>query len=87
MYRAVISFLFLMLLVGTTIALNPQATREARDLWEEFKPTVLGWRDKFAEVVRAFLGVRSGESSPPNPIQPDIQMELIITLKTSHSGL
>lgn len=87
MYRSVISFLVLVLLVGIVIALNPQANKEAMDLWEEFKPTVLGWRDRFVEVVRAFLGVRSDDSSPPNPVQPDIQMELIITLGGNDSGL
>ena len=55
MYRAVISLVVLVLLVGWTISINPQAREEATELWEEAKPTVVAWKDKAVEVLQGSL--------------------------------
>ena len=55
MYRSVISLFVLVLLVGWMISINPQAREEAIELWEEAKPTVVGWRDKVVEVFQGFI--------------------------------
>lgn len=77
MYRPVISFLILTLLVGTVIAINPLARQEATELWEETKPTLIAWRDKALEVVQSLITGGSETQIEHGPIPPELNIEII----------
>jgi len=80
MYRSVISFLILTLLVGSAIAINPQAREEATDLWEETQPTLLAWKDKALEVFQDLLNGGSEAQIDHEPLPPELNIDFIITL-------
>jgi hypothetical protein len=80
MYRSVISFLTLTLLVGSVIAVNPQAREEATDLWEETQPTLLAWKDKALEVFQDFINGGSEAQIDHEPLPPELNIDFIITL-------
>jgi hypothetical protein len=80
MYRSVISFLVLTLLVGSVIAINPQAREEATDLWEETKPTLVAWKDKALEVVQDLINGGSEAQIDHQPVSPELNIDIIITL-------
>lgn len=85
MYRAVISLFILALLVGTVIAINPQAREEATDLWEETRPTLVGWKDKVLEVFQDVISSETDVHIVPEPISPDINIDIIIALRGDSS--
>ena len=80
MHRSVISLLILTLLVGSTIAINPQAREEATDLWEETQPTLLAWKDKALEVLQEFVNGGSEAQIDHEPIPPELDLDFIIIL-------
>ena len=87
MYRSVISWFVLFLLVGWVISINPQAREEATDLWEEAKPTVVAWKDKIIDV---FQGLITGETDPQidhEPVSPELNIDVIITFSNKGSSL
>jgi hypothetical protein len=83
MYRSVISFLILTLLVGSAIAINPQAREEATDLWEETQPTLLAWKDKALEVFQDLLNGGSEAQIDHEPLPPELNIDFIITLNNA----
>jgi hypothetical protein len=83
MYRSVISFLTLTLLVGSAIAINPQAREEATDLWEETQPTLLAWKDKALEVFQDLLNGGSEAQIDHEPLPPELNIDFIITLNNA----
>lgn len=86
MYRSVISLLILTSLVGTLIAINPQARQEATLLWEEARPTLVGWRDRTFEVFRTLLSGDPDAQIEHEPVLPEQNIEFIITLNTIESS-
>jgi hypothetical protein len=80
MYRSVISFLILTLLVGSAIVSNPQAREEATDLWEETQPTLLAWKDKALEVVQDLINSGSEAQIDHDPLPPGSDIDFIITM-------
>ena len=87
MYRAIISWLVLFLLVGWVISINPQARKEATDLWEEAKPTLVGWKDKVVEVFQDFFNSGSDARIDHEPISPELNIDVIITFNNKGSSL
>jgi hypothetical protein len=83
MYRSVISFLILTLLVGSTIAVNSRAREEATDLWEETQPTLLAWKDKALEVFQDLLNGGSEAQIDHEPLPPELNIDFIITLNNA----
>jgi hypothetical protein len=81
MYRAVISFLLLLLLVGSVIAANPRARQEATDLWEEARPTVVDWKDKAIEILLSFILGRVDAQIDHDPVPPPREIELLIVFR------
>jgi hypothetical protein len=80
MYRSVISLLVLTLLVGSAIAINPQAHEEATDLWEETQPTLLAWKDKVLEVFRDLINGGTEAQIDHEPIPTELDIDFIIIL-------
>jgi hypothetical protein len=87
MYRSVISLLILVLLVGSVIAINPQAREEATELWEETKPTLAAWKDKALQVFQDLLHGGSEAQIEHEPIPPRLNTDVIITLNHSEYSL
>jgi hypothetical protein len=77
MYRSVISWFVLILLVGWMIAINPQAREEATELWEEAKPTVVAWRDKVVEVFQGFISGGMDAQIEHEPVSPELNFDII----------
>lgn len=77
MYRAVISLFVLVLLVGWTISINPQAREEATELWEEAKPTVVAWKDKAVEVLQGFINGGTDAQIDHEPVSPELNSDVI----------
>ena len=77
MYRSVISLFVLVLLVGWMISINPQAREEATELWEEAKPTVVGWKDKVVEVFRGFISGGADAQIDHEPASPELNIDII----------
>ena len=77
MYRSVISLLILTLLVGTLIATNALAREQATELWEETKPTLVGWKDKAVELIQGLLTGGSEAPIEHKPIPPELDIEII----------
>ena len=77
MYRSVISFLLLTLLVGSVIAINPQAREETTDLWEETKPTFVAWKDRILEVFRELIYGGFDAQIEHDPVSPKWDIEII----------
>lgn len=80
MYRSVISFLLLTLLVGSVIVINPQAREEATELWEETKPTFVAWKDKIFEVFRELIYGGFDAQIHHEPVSPKLDIEIINAL-------
>jgi hypothetical protein len=87
MYRAVISWLLLFLLVGWVIYINPQARQEATDLWEEAKPTVVAWRDKVVEVFQDLINDGNNPRIDHDPVSPELNIDVIVTFNNQSSSL
>ena len=87
MYRSVIAFLLLTLVVGSAIAIHPQAREEATDLWEETQPTFVAWKDKAIEVLLEFIHGRSEAQIEHEPVAPELDIEFFITLSNRESAL
>ena len=87
MYRSVISWFVLFLLVGWVISINPQAREEATDLWEEARPTLVGWKDKVVEVFQDLINNASDARIDHEPISPELNIDIIITFKYQSSSL
>ena len=87
MYRSVISWLLLFLLVGWVIYINPQARQEATDLWEEAKPTVVAWRDKVVEVFQDFINGGNDSRIDHEPVSPELNIDVIVTFNNHSSSL
>jgi len=85
MYRAVISLLVLVLLVGWMISINPQAREEATELWEEAKPTVVAWKDKAVEVLQGFINGGIDVQIDHEPVSPELNLDLISTFYNRYS--
>jgi len=85
MYRAVISLLVLILLVGWMISINPQAREEATELWEEAKPTVVAWKDKAVEVLQGFINGGIDVQIDHEPVSPELNLDLISTFYNRYS--
>lgn len=85
MYRAVISLLVLVLLVGWMISINPQAREEATELWEEAKPTVVAWKDKAVEVLQGFINGGTDVQIDHEPVSPELNLDLISTFYNRYS--
>lgn len=85
MYRAVISLLVLVLLVGWMISINPQAREEATELWEEAKPTVVAWKDKAVEVLQGFINGGTDIQIDHEPVSPELNLDLISTFYNRYS--
>ena len=77
MYRSVISLFVLVLLVGWTISINPQAREEATELWEEARPTVVAWRDKVVEVFQGFINGGTDTQIDHEPASPGLNIDVI----------
>ena len=77
MYRSVISFFVLVLLVGWVISINPQAREEATDLWEEAKPTVVEWKDKVIEVFQGLINGGADAQIDHEPVSPELNIDVI----------
>ena len=73
MYRSIISWFLLFLLVGWVISINPQAREEATDLWEEAKPTVVAWKDKVVEEFQGFFSSGADAQIDHEPCFPRIE--------------
>jgi len=87
MYRSVISWFVLFLLVGWVISINPQAREEATDLWEEAKPTVVAWKDKVIEEFQDFFNNGPEAQIDHNPVSPELNIDVIITFNNKGSSL
>lgn len=87
MYRSVISWLLLFLLVGWVIYINPQAREEATDLWEEAKPTVVAWRDKVVEVFQDLINGGNNARIDHEPASPELNIDVIVTFNNHSSSL
>jgi hypothetical protein len=87
MYRAVISWLLLFLLVGWVIYINPQARQEATDLWQEAKPTVVAWKDKVVEVFQDFINSGNHARIDHEPASPELNIDVIVTFNNQSSSL
>ena len=87
MYRSVISWFVLFLLVGWVISINPQAREEATDLWEEAKPTLVAWKDKVVEVFQDLINNGSDARIDHEPISPELNIDVIITFNNKGSSL
>jgi len=85
MYRAVISLLVLVLLVGWMISINPQAREEATELWEEAKPTVVAWKDKAVEVLQGFINGGTDVQIDHEPVSPELNLDLISAFNNRYS--
>ena len=85
MYRSVISFFVLVLLVGWVISINPQAREEATDLWEEAKPTVVDWKDKVIEVFQGLINGGPDAQIDQNPVSPELNIDVINALNMGSS--
>jgi hypothetical protein len=77
MYRSVISLFVLVLLVGWMISINPQAREEAIELWEEARPTMVAWRDKFVEVFQGFINGGTETQIEHEPASPELDIDVI----------
>jgi len=86
MYRSLISWLLLFLLVGWVIYINPQARQEATDLWEEAKPTVVAWRDKVVEVFEDLINGRNDARIDHEPASPELNLDVIVTFNNQSSS-
>jgi hypothetical protein len=87
MYRSVISWLLLFLLIGWVIYINPQAREEATDLWEEAKPTVVAWKDKVVEVFQDFINGGNDARIDHEPVSPELNIDVIVTFNNKGSSL
>jgi hypothetical protein len=87
MYRTVISWLLLFLLVGWVIYINPQARQEATDLWEEAKPTMVAWKDKVVEVLQDLVNGGNDARIEHEPASPELNIDVIVTFKNQSSSL
>ena len=85
MYRSVISFFVLVLLVGWVISINPQAREEATDLWEEAKPTVVEWKDKVIEVFQGLINGGADAQIDHEPVSPELNIDVINAFNTGIS--
>jgi len=85
MYRAVISLLVLVLLVGWMISINPQDREEATELWEEAKPTVVAWKDKAVEVLQGFINGGTDVQIDHEPVSPELNLDLISAFNNRYS--
>jgi len=85
MYRAVISLLVLVLLVGWMISINQQAREEATELWEEAKPTVVAWKDKAVEVLQGFINGGTDVQIDHEPVSPELNLDLISAFNNGYS--
>jgi len=87
MYRSIISWFLLFLLVGWVISINPQAREEATDLWEEAKPTLVAWKDKVVEVFQDLINNGNDARIDHEPISPELNIDVIITFNNKGSSL
>jgi hypothetical protein len=87
MYRSVISWFLLFLLIGWVIYINPQAREEATDLWEEAKPTVVAWKDKVVEVFQDFINGGNDAQIDHEPVSPELNIDVIVTFNNKGSSL
>jgi hypothetical protein len=87
MYRSIISWFLLFLLVGWVIFINPQARAEATDLWEEAKPTVVAWKDKVIEEFQDFFNSGTEAQIDHKPVSPELNIDVIITFNNGVSSL
>ena len=87
MYRSIIYWFLLFLLVGWAISINRQARREATDLWEEAKPTLVGWKDKVVEVFQDLINNGNDARINHEPISPELNIDVIITFNNKGSSL
>ena len=87
MYRSIIAWFLLFLLVGWVISINPQAREEATDLWEEARPTVVAWKDKVIEVFQDFFSSGGDARIDHDPVSPELNIDVIITFNNKGSSL
>ena len=87
MYRSVLAFLVLMLLVATVIAMNPLAREQATELWEETQPTIVAWKDKAIEVVHDLITGESETQIEHKPIPPELDIEIISAYHAAEPSL
>ena len=87
MYRSIISWFLLFLLVAWVISINPQAREEATDLWEEAKPTVVAWKDKVIEEFQDFFNNGTEAQIDHKPVSPELNIDVIITFNNGVSSL